>query len=65
MKKKTKAAPIEVLQLLILELRSLMTLTKEKIRAAKARVRKSGPRKPRQLEAVPGKFLKALKHETS
>jgi hypothetical protein len=60
MKKRTKpkAASIELLQLLILELRSLMALT---IQAAKARVRKPGPRRPRTVELVPGNFLKAVR----
>jgi hypothetical protein len=63
MKKRTKpkAASIELLQLLILELRSLMALTKAKIQAAKARVRKPGPRRPRTVELVPGNFLKAVR----
>jgi hypothetical protein len=54
MKKKTKgkAAPVEVLRLLLAELRGLVALTREQIQATKA---KRGPRRPRQVELVPDK----------
>jgi hypothetical protein len=59
MKKKTKQkVPVEVLKLLLAELRGLVALTREQIQAAKA---KRGPRRPRQVELVPGKFVRALK----
>jgi hypothetical protein len=61
MKTKVKAAPIEVLQLLLVELRSLTAVAKDKIRAANARVRKPGPRTPRKVKRVSGKFVAALK----
>jgi hypothetical protein len=50
-KAKTEPAPVEVLQALLTELRSLVTLTKEKIREAK----------PRKVKQVPRKFTEALR----
>jgi hypothetical protein len=60
-KKTNKQAPVEVLQALLAELRSLVAEVQAKLKLAKASsVRKRGPRKPGEVTKVPRKFTQAV-----